>query len=294
MKKEFIVLEGLVSIVLPVYNGEQFLAESIDSVIAQTYTNWELIIIDDCSSDSSPIIANNYAQKDLRIHYYRNDNNLKLPRSLNRGFSLANGEYLTWTSDDNKYLPTAIQRMIETIKKEQTEFVFATCDVINAEGEIVDIWKAPKDYKKAIMGGNYVGACFLYTRKVYETIGDYNPERFLVEDYDYWLRVFAKFDVSNIQEVLYQYRWHAGTLTSTEKKDIINRGCERTILEHLSSFGKLSIIQKSYLYSNLNRLRQTRVSLYERDFYKNKARYYGAFYALFVKIPRRITRILKK
>ena len=87
-------MSELVRIILPVYNGEQYLRESIDSVIAQTYQNWELIIIDDCSSDASPSIAASYAERDSRIHYYRNEHNLKLPRSLNRGFSLAKGEYL--------------------------------------------------------------------------------------------------------------------------------------------------------------------------------------------------------
>lgn len=286
-------MNNLVSIVLPVYNGEKYLSESIDSVIAQTYQNWELIIIDDCSSDSSPEIAKSYVSKDSRIQYYRNEQNLKLPRSLNRGFSLAKGDYLTWTSDDNKYLPVAIEKMIDTLEQEKTEFVFATCDVINAEGEIVEVWAAPKDYQKAIIGGNYVGACFLYTRNVYETIGEYNPNRFLVEDYDYWLRVFARYPVSNIPEVLYQYRWHDGTLTSTEKKDKINRSCEKVILEHLPEYGKLSVLQKYYLYSSLHRLRQTRTSTKERDYYKTKVSLYNSYYFLKYRIPNKIVRIIK-
>lgn len=286
-------MDKLVSIVLPVYNGERFLTESIDSIIAQTYQNWELIIIDDCSSDSSPEIAKSYVSKDKRIHYYRNEQNLKLPRSLNRGFSLAKGDYLTWTSDDNKYLPVAIEKMVNTLKQEKTEFVFATCDVINAEGETVDIWSAPKDYQNAIIGGNFVGACFLYTRKVYKTIGEYNTDKFLVEDYDYWLRIFARFPVSNIPDALYQYRWHDGTLTSTEKTDKINRGCESVILEHLPDYGRLSVLQKYYLYSNLHRLRQTRTSPEERDCYKSKAKLYNTYYLLKHRIPNKIVRTFK-
>ena len=207
---------SLVSIVLPIYNGEKYMRQSIESVINQTYKNWELIIIDDCSSDNTPEIAKEYANQDNRIKYYRNETNLKLPRGLNRGFSLSKGEYLTWTSDDNLYLPTAIERMVHTLKKDNSDFVFATCDVINEEGKVIEIIKAPKDYKQAIVGGNFVGACFLYTRKVYEAIGEYNPDCFLVEDYDYWLRIFARFEVSNIQDVLYQYRWHDGALTSSD------------------------------------------------------------------------------
>ena len=84
-------MKDLISVVLPVYNGEKYLRESIDSVIAQTYQNWELLIVDDCSTDSTALIAKEYAEKDSRIHYYLNEKNLRLPRNLNRGFSLAKG-----------------------------------------------------------------------------------------------------------------------------------------------------------------------------------------------------------
>ena len=80
-------MNDLISIVLPVYNGAKYLRESIDSVLAQTYTNWELLIVDDCSGDETPEIAREYAEKDPRIHYYRNEQNLRLPRNLNKGFS---------------------------------------------------------------------------------------------------------------------------------------------------------------------------------------------------------------
>ena len=86
-------MEKLVSIVLPTYNGEKYLADSIESVISQTYKNWELIIINDCSTDKTLEIAQSYAAKDNRIKVYSNDENLKVPKSLNRGFSLANGKY---------------------------------------------------------------------------------------------------------------------------------------------------------------------------------------------------------
>ena len=75
-------MEKLVSIVLPTYNGEKYLADSIESVISQTYKNWELIIINDCSTDKTLEIAQSYAAKDNRIKVYSNDENLKVPKSL--------------------------------------------------------------------------------------------------------------------------------------------------------------------------------------------------------------------
>ena len=279
---------------MPIYNGEKYMKQSIDSIINQTYTNWELIIIDDCSIDSTPDIAKEYANQDERIKYYRNETNIKLPRGLNRGFSLSKGDYLTWTSDDNLYLPTAIERMVLTLQNEKTDFVFATCDVINEVGEVVEIIKAPKDYKRAILHVDFVGACFLYTRKVHETIGEYDPSKILVEDYDYWLRIFCRFEVSNIQDVLYQYRRHDGALTSTEKKDTINSMCEKVLLDNLTDYGKLSILEKYYLYSQLNRLRQTKTDPEERDKYKSVFQKYNLYYTVFHRIPNRLHRMIFK
>lgn len=85
----------LVSVILPVYNGEKYLEQSIRSVLDQTYENLELIIVDDASTDNSLYIAQNLAREDSRIRIITNSENLKLPKSLNKGFEDANGEYYT-------------------------------------------------------------------------------------------------------------------------------------------------------------------------------------------------------
>ena len=92
-----------ISVVLPVYNGERYLRESLDSILAQTMGDFELIVVDDCSTDATSVILAEYAVRDSRIRIIRNAENQKLPRSLNIGFAEARGEYLTWTSDDNVY-----------------------------------------------------------------------------------------------------------------------------------------------------------------------------------------------
>lgn len=281
----------LVSIVLPIYNGEKYMRTSIESIISQTYQCWELIIIDDCSTDNTPNIAKEYAQKDKRIKYFRNEINLKLPKGLNRGFSLAEGDYLTWTSDDNIYLPSAIESMVKKIESENVQFVFARCDVIDETGKIVDVIAAPDDYKRAILGGNFVGACFMYTRNVYLTVGDYNPDKFLVEDYDYWLRIFSQYEVCYINDTLYQYRWHSGALTSTEKKEKINSVCENVLIENASRFGRLSGIEKYYLYSHLNKLRKEKINEYEKNYYINKVKKYSIFYFFQVRVFRKLKSI---
>ena len=84
-----------ISIVLPTFNGERYLKSSIHSILSQTFPDWELIIVDDCSTDGTADIIKRYAQSDSRIRVIRNEKNQKLPGSLNIGFSVAKGEYLT-------------------------------------------------------------------------------------------------------------------------------------------------------------------------------------------------------
>ena len=244
----------LVSIVLPIYNGEQYMRQSIDSILAQTYDNWELLILDDCSTDKTSIIANEYVVNDARIRYYRNDRNLRLPRNLNKGFSLAKGEYLTWTSDDNRYMPDAIESMVSVLRENpEIQFVFSDLNIIDEDGNYVTTQHIPANYAEQIVGNNVVGACFLYTRAVYEKIGDYQHGHLLVEDYDYWQRIFAKYSTAAIGRVLYEYRSHSASLTGTSKECVVNSAYEETIKCNRPIFGKLNIAQKYYFYYALYR-----------------------------------------
>lgn len=281
----------LVSIVLPVYNGEKYLSESIDSIIAQTYQNWELIIIDDCSNDKSSEIAKSYAAIDDRIKYYRNKKNLKLPRSLNKGFSLANGDYFSWTSDDNYYFPIAIQEMVNKAVDNNSKYVIASSIVIDAEGNHVEDWIAPIDaYERSI--GECVGnACFLYSRIVYEKIGDYDPKAILCEDYDYWQRICMNYRPTVITEPLYAYRWHSASLTSTLKQVEICKNIKLMLLRNVSGYGKLNYRQKHYFYKELARCN---IILNEKSILViMKHMYYSCIYTFFYDLPKRIARKLK-
>ena len=117
--------DKLISIILPVYNGEQYLAESIESVLAQTYQYWELLILDDCSTDKTQIISKEFEKRDNRIKYYRNEKNLKLPGDLNRGFSLSKGSYLTWTSDDNRFRSEALEVMVNSLLANKADLTYS-------------------------------------------------------------------------------------------------------------------------------------------------------------------------
>ena len=198
----------MISIVLPTYNGEKYIRKSIESIINQTYENWELIVIDDCSTDSTNDIIQEYIASDSRITLYRNTSNLKLPASLNKGFSLSRGDYLTWTSDDNVFYSNALEVLYKKLKSNpELGLVFADMDYIDEYGRIVGHTSEVRT-KKEIYYKNIVLACFMYTRKAYRKIGDYNVNRFLVEDYEYWLRIVNEFEFEHINQTLYKYRKH--------------------------------------------------------------------------------------
>lgn len=284
-------MESLISIVLPIYNGEKYMRMSIESILSQTYNNWELLIIDDGSTDCTAAIAQGYVLKDSRVHYYKNPENMRLPKTLNRGFSLAKGEFLTWTSDDNYYYPMALETMCSALQQQKKEFVFASCDIVDGNGEIVECIMVNENAKKSIVGTNPVGACFLYSRKVYETIGDYDPEMTLVEDFDYWQRICAKYEPICISQKLYAYRWHDEALTSTMRKDIFNRTLERCLLKNRYEFGKINYISKYYYYLGLHRCRK---NLNDKDPYKWKYYYYYMLHVLAVRMPNKIQRVVTK
>lgn len=203
----------LVSVVLPTYRRAHLLPHAIRSVLGQTHRDLELIVVDDNSPDETPAVVRTF--DDPRLRYVRNDPNLRLPRSLNRGFALARGDYLTWTSDDNLFAPTAIERMVARLCERDCAFVYADYwEFAELDGEGRPVDAAPRRLPDTLQPerGNQVGACFLYTRAVYEAVGEYDPELFLVEDYDYWMRILRWFPACHIAEPLYYFRRDEHTL----------------------------------------------------------------------------------
>lgn len=221
-----------VSIVLPSYNGGKYIMESVDSILGQTYTDWELIIVDDCSTDNTLEIARRYEAGDKRIRVIHNEVNQKLPGALNAGFQYAKGKYLTWTSDDNRYLADALAVMVERLEASGAAMVCGGMHAIDDSGRLK--WDKVLLYQDGeLCRWNSVGACFLYRREVWDHIGEYDTELYCVEDYDYWLRIKQEFGkIEPIDRVLYQYRYHENSLTAT-KREIIRRALIRLRKKHI-------------------------------------------------------------
>ena len=216
-----------VSIVLPTYNGEKFIRESIESIINQTYKYWELIIVDDGSTDNTPVIIKEFEKKDSRIKVITNTINQNLPNSLNIGFRQAEGEYYTWTSDDNMFKHTAIEVMVNLLNENNNiDLVSLNYDYIDENDNFVKTYvvKPQKRNIRNLVKMNNIGACFMYKKEITEIVGTYDSEMFCAEDYDYWFRIALNGNILYRDDLnLYSYRINSKSLTATKIDVVISK-----------------------------------------------------------------------
>jgi glycosyltransferase involved in cell wall biosynthesis len=238
----------LVSIVLPTYNGAMFLHQSILSCLNQTYKNIELIVVDDASYDETPTIIERFRRKDTRIRVIRHEENRKLPGALNSGFLIAEGKYLTWTSDDNFYSLDAISEMVAVLEgNPETDVVYADYFNIDSNGQILNV--SSVGAIGDLIFCNCIGACFLYRRRVQEYLGRYNESLFLAEDYDFWLRASLDFKFLEIHKTLYYYRCHNNSLTERHKREVF-AATVNTLEKHLPGMPNVTQDMKAKIYLN--------------------------------------------
>lgn len=128
-----------VSIGLPVYNGEDFLEEAIESILAQTFRDFELVISDNASTDATQAICEGYAQRDGRVRYHRSDTNRGAAWNYNRVFELSSGEFFKWQAHDDLCMPTFLERCLEVFDEasEGVVLVYPKTDVIDAAGKVL-------------------------------------------------------------------------------------------------------------------------------------------------------------
>lgn len=252
------MLHPVVSIVLPTFNGAGYLRNAIESCLNQTFEQFELIIVNDCSTDETLAIAKEYAQKDERIRIISNEENKKLPLSLNAGFSVAKGTYYTWTSDDNIYAPNAIATLVGYLEQNPSiDLVYTDYQLINASGKVFST-RSFGDVNKSFTKWTGAGACFLYKKEIQTALKGYNAAAFLVEDYDFFIRAFIRFNFAYLPtNQLYFYREHEGSLTS----------------QHLATVNDMA---KIFLERNLAGLEQRLQAFDLALLYRKLAVFYGS------------------
>lgn len=259
----------LVSIVLPTYNGSKYLERSIESCLKQDFTDFELIIVNDCSTDRTPQIIEEFAAKDSRIRVIHNSFNKKLPLSLNTGFDAARGNYFTWTSDDNFYAENALQIMVDVLAKDdRVDLVYTNYTLID-ENDAITGTRTFGNIDESFIKWQGCGACFLYKKQVHQLNKGYKPEAFLIEDYDFFVRAYTQFHFHYLDRTdLYFYREHSASLTATQSSfinDVSKTFLERNIdgLEKKLPQHEINLLFRKFaVYYALEKNNPEKMSLY--------------------------------
>ncbi|WP_052126209.1 glycosyltransferase family 2 protein [Ureibacillus massiliensis] len=216
-----------VSIVLPTYNRAGKLKKAVETCLNQTYKDIELIIVDDGSTDETKKVIENFNDSRIKYFYKHNEG---LPIALNFGFEKSKGKYLTWTSDDNEYLENAIEVMVNELDKHKEPiFVYSNIYLKNENTGKINLLNLGGTNRMYMT--NYVYACFMYHRDIYLELGGYSLDKRLVEDFDYWIKIYEKYKMIHIPQALYIYLQHDDSLTNTKKVEI-NKVLDKVYEEH--------------------------------------------------------------
>ncbi len=202
-------MHKLVSVVLPVFNGDKYLSEAIESILNQTYINFEFIIINDGSTDSSLTIIENYRVKDNRIVVISQENK-GLIASLNEGIRIANGSYIARMDQDDISLPTRLEEQVKFMDSNQLDICGTYVQLFNKSKDL-KVWEYPQidnDIKFTLMSfSTFAHPSVVIRKEVFKSLKyeDYNYG----EDYKLWTDIAkSDFKMGNLCRVLLRYRWH--------------------------------------------------------------------------------------
>lgn len=211
------IIEEMVSIVVPVYNAGAFLAQTIELVQQQTYTHWELLLVDDASSDNSMDIAKAYAAKDERIKPILQKKNVGAAATRNTGIKNAMGRYLCFLDADDIWLADKLARELSYMQKKQAAFLFTGYEFADAEGRgLGRIVHVPETitYRQALKNTTIFTSTVMLDRRQIADEDIYMPQ-IASEDTATWWHILKKYGAAcGLDENLVKYRRSEGTLSS--------------------------------------------------------------------------------
>lgn len=200
----------LVSIIMPAYNCERFIAEAIRSVLSQTYTDWELIIVDDCSTDNTAQIVASF--DDTRIVYQRNEKNMGAALTRNKALQIAKGHYIAFLDADDLWTPEKLEHQIAFMEKNGYDFTYTAFRRTDKPLRIA----GPKHVTRLGMYAFCWPACptVMYNRQKIGLIQITDLRK--NNDYAMWLHVIQKADCYLLNEELFFYNKHAGSVSDAK------------------------------------------------------------------------------
>lgn len=232
----------LVSIVIPVYNGGNYMKEAIDSALSQTYKNIEIIVVNDGSTDDGETekIALSYGNK---IKYFKKENG-GCASALNFGISKMQGEWFSWLSHDDVYYPEKIQSAIEHINQkgftDKKTIVMCSSNVIDAKSKVVSVrtimdefisYTANRMFSSFMSGKSLNGCALLIPKEALDKAGEFNTKYVYILDWIYWIELaLLGYGFYEYSDILVKNRRHKGQV-SVKKKNLLYEETEKYILE---------------------------------------------------------------
>lgn len=208
----------LVSIITPLFNGEGFIEETIKSVISQSYGNWEMIIVDDCSMDNGPKIVENYVNGEKRIKLIRLAENGGGAVARNRSIKEAKGKYIAFLDSDDIWYPEKLEKQVKFMEENDYSFTYTWYEKISEKGQLLgEIVKSKDkvDYKE-LLKSNQIG-CLTATYNQNKLGKIYMPLIRKRQDYALWLQILKKTRYGYcLKESLAQYRIVNGSISSNK------------------------------------------------------------------------------
>lgn len=199
------IKKKLVSIIMPTYNRANLLTETVKNILSQTYKDFELIIIDDCSTDKTLNIVRELAKEDSRIKYLRNEVNMKIVKTLNKGLHEAKGTYIARADDDDPWISkTKLEKQISFLETNK-EYVLVGTGAIAIDERKKELFRysQPKHDKKIrslmLINNPFIHGTVVFRKSILEKTGYYDENIKDAEDWDLWFRIGIKGKLYNMQ-----------------------------------------------------------------------------------------------
>jgi glycosyltransferase involved in cell wall biosynthesis len=273
----------MVSVVMSVFNGEQFLAEAVESILDQSFSDFEFIVINDGSTDRSGAMLDTFQEKDSRLRVYHQENR-GLVESLNRGCSIARGKYIARMDADDIAIRDRLRSQIDFMEEHpEIGLLGGVMELIDVNGRVFNTLRPPVD-DQPIRSALYQADCPMYhptivmRKTVFASSGGYRTFFLDAEDYDLWLRMAKRSQLANLDAVVLKYRVHPGQVSQrkliqqslstlgaceiamsaeTNKCDTLSSGCAITPAE----LAKLGVSQSRQQQALILRYRNSICSL---------------------------------
>lgn len=250
-----------VSIIMSVHNDANYLPESIESILNQSLSDFEFIIIDDCSSDNSWSILNHYAQQDSRIVLIKNAENLKLAASLNRGLAIAQGKYIARMDGDDISLPSRLEEQVNYMESHPEVALISTGVLyIDEIGNSLEEYFPPLNFLilrwHLIFSSPLRHPSVLWRRELIQiTVGGYNPTDIYSQDFRFFCAISKHFKIETIPKVLLKMRQRAGSVSFAkgEQQDYFSTAISNEQLDTYFEKAPLSHEEKADLRALLRR-----------------------------------------